>query len=74
MSLMSSNDFCSQYKKRIQQAKERMTQKRLQEEQEIARQQEVRDARSLRKSRKRSLGNGVVEAGFAAEENPTRTG
>lgn len=51
MSLMSSNDFCSQYKKRIQQAKERLLQKKIQEEQEMARQKELKQSK---KSRKRS--------------------
>ena len=47
MSLLSSNDFCSQYKKRIQQAEERLMQKKqLDEQEKLAKQQ--------RKSRKRS--------------------
>lgn len=55
MSLMSSNDFCSQYKKRIQQAKERMIQKRVQEEELARQQQEINEkAKNEKKSRKRT--------------------
>jgi len=52
ISLMNSNDFCTQYKKRIQQAKERIIQKKLQEEQELAKSLESK--RTNKKNRKRS--------------------
>ena len=53
MSLLNSNDFCNQYKKRIQQAKERLVQKKFHEEQELIKQQELKDLKNIKKTRKR---------------------
>ena len=61
MSLLSSNDFCSQYKKRIQQAEERLMQKKqLDEQEKLAKQQ--------RKSRKRSQSSLSVNVGVESNE------
>lgn len=53
MSMLNSNDFCNQYKKRIQQAKERLIQKKHQEDQELIKQQEIKDLKNIKKNRKR---------------------
>ncbi len=55
MSLMNSNDFCTQYKKRIQQAKERLIQKKLQEEQELAKRLESKQDKKINRKRSQQM-------------------